>query len=110
MIFLDCIFHKLKQSKIDALVKEGPPKDAKQLRSLYGGFNYASRFIKGAATLLKPFRELMKRGAKFLWNPDHDRALVILKDTLSKEAMGYFDKAWTTELTTDASLDGLGAV
>jgi hypothetical protein len=101
---------RLKQSKIDALMKAGPPKDAKQLRSLYGVFNYASKFIKGAATLLTPFRDLMKRGAKFVWKPEHDRALDILKDTLSKEAMGYFDKAWTTELTTDASPDGLGAV
>lgn len=40
---------RLIQSKIDALIKAGPPKDAKQLRSLHGGFNYASRFIKGAA-------------------------------------------------------------
>jgi hypothetical protein len=66
---------RLKQSKIDALMLAGPPKDVKQLKSLYGLFSYASKFIKDAATLLTPFRELLKRGAKFTWTSDHDVAL-----------------------------------
>ena len=101
---------KLKQSKIDALMLAGPPKDAKQMKSLYGLFSYASKFIKNAATHLTPFRDLMKRGARFSWTSDHDLALVNLKRALSTEAMGFFNKTWITELTTDASPTGLGAV
>ena len=73
-------------------------------------FSYASKFIKDAATLLTPFRELLKRGAKFTWTSDHDVALDKLKQALSTEAMGFFNKDWITELRTDASPTGLGAV
>ena len=33
-----------------------------------------------------------------------------IKEALTTEAMGYFDENWNTELTTDASPTGLGAV
>jgi hypothetical protein len=33
-----------------------------------------------------------------------------IKEALTTEAMGHFDENWNTELTTDASPTGLGAV
>jgi hypothetical protein len=88
----------------------GPPKDLKQLNRLYGLFSYASKSIKDAANLLTPFRELLKRGAKFSWTSDHDVALDKLKQALSTEAMGFYNKDWITGLRTDASPTGLDAV
>ena len=60
--------------------------------------------------MLTPFRELLKRKAKFIWTRQHGDALKNIKNALSTEAMGYFNKSWITELTTDASPTGLGAV
>ena len=88
----------------------GPPRDSKEIKSLYGLFSYASKYIKDAATLLAPFRELMKISAKFNWTINQDRALEELKKAYTTESMGYFNRNWITELTTDASPTGLGAV
>ena len=100
---------RLKQSKIDALKNAGAPKDAKQLKSLYGLLSYASKFIPNAATLMSPFRDLLKRKAKFIWTKEHNEALAKMKEALTNEAMAFFNKDWITELTTDAIPTGLGA-
>ncbi len=80
------------------------------MKSLCGLINYASKFIRGAATLLAPFHNLLKRNTQFNWKQEHTDRLKRIKEALSTEAMGYFDESWQTELTTDASPTGLGAV
>ena len=101
---------KLTQSKIDSLLNAAPPRDIKELKSLNGLINYASKFIKDAATLLSPFHDILKRNSQFNWTEEHTNGLKLIKEALTKEAMGYFDENWNTELTTDASPTGLGAV
>ena len=101
---------KLSQSKIDALLKAEDPQDVKELKSLNGLISYASKYIKDAATLLAPFQDLLKKNAKFIWTEKHSEGLKTIKQRLTTEAMGYFDPLWCTELTTDASPTGLGAV
>ena len=101
---------KLSQSKVDALLNASDPRDVKELKSLCGLINYCSKFIKDAATLLAPFHDLLKRNAKFNWTPQHSEGLKLIKSALTSDAMGYFDETWDTELTTDASPTGLGAV
>lgn len=100
----------LTQSKIDALLNASSPRSAKELKSLYGLINYCARFIKNAATLLAPFRELTKRNARWFWTPKHEQALDEVKKALTTEAMAFFNKDWHTVLTTDASPTGLGVV
>ncbi len=101
---------KLTESKIDSLLNAAEPRGVKELKSLCGLINYASRFIRGAATLLAPFHNLLKRNTQFNWKQEHTDGLKRIKEALSTEAMGYFDESWQTELTTDASPTGLGAV
>jgi hypothetical protein len=101
---------KLKQSKVDALKNAADPRDVKELKSLCGQISYASKFIKDAATLITPFHQLLKRNTPFIWKKEHSDGLMRIKEALTTEAMGYFDENWNTELTTDASPTGLGAV
>ena len=101
---------KLTESKIDSLLNATEPRDIKELKRLCGLIKYASKFIKDAATLLNPFHNLLKRNNQFIWKQEHTDGLKRIKEALSTEAMGYFDENWNTELTTDASPTGLGAV
>jgi len=101
---------KLTESKIDSLLNAAEPRDVKELKSLCGLINYASKFIRSAATRLHPFHNLLKRNTQFNWKQEHTDGLKRIKDALSTEAMGYFDESWQTELTTNASPTGLGTV
>ena len=101
---------KLSEEKTLAILNAAKPTRASELHSLVGLVNYASKFIPNAATIIHPFRELMKQNARWAWNEVHDNALAAMKKALTTEAMGYFDKSWDTEVTTDASPFGLGAI
>jgi hypothetical protein len=101
---------KLTETKIDSLLNATEPRDIKELKVLCGLINYASKFIKDAATVLSPFHNLLKRNSQFIWKEEHSDGLKRIKEALTTEAMGYFDENWQTELTTDAGPTGLGAV
>ena len=101
---------KLCEDKKEAILNAEKPTRVSELYSLAGLINYAAKFIPNAATLMYPFRDLMKKNAKWTWTTIHDNALNNIKASLTTDAMGYFDKSWDTEVTTDASPYGLGAV
>jgi hypothetical protein len=98
------------EKKRDALVNAKSPKTASKVRSLLGLASYCSRFIQNFATIVQPLRELTKQKVRWNWTEEHEQALGQLKTSLTNEAMGYFDKNLRTEITTDASPVGLGAV
>ena len=101
---------KLKKSKVDALLNAKSPKNAKELKSLYGLFNYSAKLIRDVSTILAPLRLLMKKNTRWCWQEEHETAFNKIKEVLSTEAMAYFNKEWRSELTTDASPCGLSAV
>ena len=87
------------------------PSSATEVRSLLGLANYCSRLIKDFSTITHPLRELTRKGAKFEWTPECEKALLDLKRSLtSDETLGYFDPNNHTELIVDASPVGLGAI
>jgi hypothetical protein len=104
---------KLTETKIDSLLNAAEPRDIKELKSLCGLINYASKFITDAATLLSPFHNLLKLNFQFIWIEEHSKGLKSINKAQTTEAMGYFDENWQTELgksadqTTSSSLDNL---
>ena len=58
---------KLTKKKIESLLNAAEPRDVTELKSFCGLINYASKFIKDAATLLTPFHNLLKRNSEFIW-------------------------------------------
>ena len=46
------------------------PSDIKQLRSLLGGLSYYREFLPDMARHIRPITALLKKGAKFDFNPD----------------------------------------
>ena len=60
--------------KIQAIIASYTPKTHKKLKSLLGKLSYIRRFIPGLSSLITGFTPLMKKGAKFTWTKDHDKA------------------------------------
>ncbi|UYV69914.1 hypothetical protein LAZ67_7001174 [Cordylochernes scorpioides] len=97
--------------KIKAVSQFPIPKNLQQLRSFLGLSSYYRRFIKNYADIARPLNLLLSKGTKFQWNTDQERAFQKLKNALtSKPVLGHFDDDAPTELHTDASGYGIGAV
>ena len=100
----------IQESKTETLLKTTAPKSPSELRSMIGLATYCGRFIEDLATILEPFRPLLKKNAVYTWNGTHEEALNKLKNALTTKAMAYFDPNLRSEVTVDASPVGLGLV
>jgi len=72
---------------------------------------YYRRFIPNFSKISKPLTELLKKSAPFEWNQRTEDAFVTLKELLTTEPLlQYTDFTKPFVLTTDASIEALGAV
>lgn len=97
--------------KVQAVQKFPRPTSLKQLRAFLGLCSYFRHFIPHFADIAEPLYSLLKRDARYQWTDAEDRSFHTLKERLTTEpVLGFFvEDAWT-ELHTDASDTGLGAV
>ena len=93
------------------------PTNVSQLRSVLGAVGYYRKFIPQMSVKAKSLNKLLKKGVKFNFTADHvDIVQKMLQDLASPEVLAfpYFHAAISGDrpfrLTTDASVDGLGAV
>lgn len=97
--------------KIEALVNTLPPENVKQVRQLLGLAGYFRRYIKDYALLTAPIAHLTKKGVTFNWTPECEAIRQSLIGKLTDEpVLMIFDPHLPTELHTDASSAGYGAV
>ncbi|GFX48948.1 retrovirus-related Pol polyprotein from transposon 17.6 [Trichonephila clavipes] len=69
------------------------------------------RFIKGVCHLAEPLQSLLKSGVEFHWGPEEVEAFHSLKKvTYFDPVLGMYDERASTEIHTDASGYGIGAV
>jgi len=69
-----------------------------------GAAGYFHRHIKDHSKITAPLSDLTKKNAKFVWKPEHERALVSLKEALVTAPLlkrPNFDLLF--EIHTDAS-------
>lgn len=86
-------------------------KNIRDVRSFLGLCSYYRRFIKDFCVQARPLQELLKNDSKFTWGVDQKEAFENLKTALTSEpVLGLFDGNAPTELHTDASGYGIGAV
>jgi hypothetical protein len=77
---------------------------SRQLPSVYPGFLQNRR-------IAKPMTELLKKGVKFVWSEDCDKALHTLREHLtSTPVLTQSDMSKPFEVFSDASGIGLGCV
>lgn len=98
--------------KIKAVEAFEPPKSKKDLRSFLGLVQFLSPFIKNLSTMTAPLRQLLPKNEKYLWGSDQTKAFDEIKKAVATDIKkrGIFDPALATELVTDASPVGLGAM
>lgn len=98
-------------SKILSVKQFRVPETREEVRSFLGLVNFIGKFIPNLATISEPLRSLTKQCSKFVWNEQHLKAFVQLKDLMTRDlALGFYNTNDRTQLYADASPVGLGAV
>eukprot|EP00111_Clytia_hemisphaerica_P014823 TCONS_00043683-protein len=99
------------KEKVRSIVNLLPPTNIKKLRSFLGMITYCSKFLPNFATVTEPLRNLLKKDVLWEWTSVHQSTFDSLKELLlDSETLAYFDVNAETEISTDASCVGLGAV
>lgn len=99
------------ESKINALANSPIPTNVKQVRQFMGLCSYFRKFIPDFASKTACITKLTKNNQKWEWGIEQDRARKYVIDHLtSKPLLTIFDPRCATELHTDASAIGYGAI
>lgn len=99
------------RKKIEAILKQDPPKNVAQLQSYLGMVNYYAKFIPNLATELNPLYSLLKKNAHFEWTQKHNEAFERCKKLLvSNNVLALYDPTKEIIISCDASPYGVGCV
>lgn len=97
--------------KTAAIADFPPPTDKKAVRRFLGLCAYYRRFVKNFARIADPLTNLTKADVEFKWETPQEHAFQELKHRLqTPPLLAHFDEFAETEIHTDASSVGLGAV
>ncbi|KAI9552594.1 hypothetical protein GHT06_020459 [Daphnia sinensis] len=97
--------------KVEAIVKMPAPTDKNGLIRLLGMVTYLEKFCKDLAVLTRPLRDMLKQGAAWLWDAQHEQSLNALKSAISSlPVLRLFDVCKPLVVSVDASSIGIGAV
>ncbi|GFV13069.1 transposon Ty3-I Gag-Pol polyprotein, partial [Trichonephila clavipes] len=92
-------------------VKFSAPKNIHDIQSFLGLCSYFRRFIKGFCYLAEPLQSLLKSGVEFLLGSlKRWKHLTVLRKHLLDPSIGDVRRKASTEIHTDASGYGIGAV
>ena len=115
---VECLGHLLSDtglrpnpSRVECLLSKPVPKTPKQVKSFLGLCSYYRRFVPQFANIAKPLNELLRKQTKFRWSEECRRAFeTLIKHITSAPCSSHpnFEKPFI--ITTDASIDGIGAV
>ncbi|CAB0038971.1 unnamed protein product, partial [Trichogramma brassicae] len=100
------------ERKIVAINDFPTPRNEHEIRRFIGMSSYFRRFIRNFAQIAAPLNELLRKDNKFFWGSRQQSAFDEIKSKLSSGPVliPYNPKASRTELHTDASAEGLGAM
>lgn len=97
--------------KIQALAESAVPKTVKELRQFNGLAGYFRKFVPNFSKIMIPLYELTKSNKPWKWTETQEKARKeIISRLTSSPLLTIFDPDLPTELHTDASALGYGAV
>jgi hypothetical protein len=70
-------------SKVQEVMDWKPTKSVHQIRSFLGLAGYYRRFIPDFSIIAQPMTKLLKKGVKFVWSEDCEKALHTLRENLT---------------------------
>lgn len=97
--------------KVEAIRNYPTPTSVKQVRQFVGLASWYRRFVENFSTIISPLTSLLKKGNKFKWGEEQERAIQHLKERLVRAPiLSCPDFEQPFFLQTDASNSGLGAI
>ncbi|GFT61874.1 transposon Tf2-9 polyprotein [Trichonephila clavipes] len=98
-------------SKTKAVINYPDLKNIKDVRRFLGLTGYFRKFLPSYSTIAKPLSDLLRKDSPFQFYAEQQTAFQKLKYLLSQQpVLSIFNQNSPTEIHTDASIDGLGAV
>ncbi|GFW84533.1 retrovirus-related Pol polyprotein from transposon 297 [Trichonephila clavipes] len=98
-------------SKTKAVINYPDLKNIKDVRRFLGLTGYFRKFLPSYSTKAKPLSDLLRKDSLFQFYAEQQTAFQKLKYLLSQQpVLSIFNQNSPTEIHTDASIDGLGAV
>ncbi|XP_076382074.1 uncharacterized protein LOC143260475 [Megalopta genalis] len=98
-------------AKIKAVQYFPTPSSRKQIQSFLGLTGYFRKFIRDYGKIARPLSDLLKDNVKFSFSIEQLRSFEMLKAALAnKPTLRIYNPTAITELHTDASKDGYGAI
>jgi hypothetical protein len=104
----ECI--SLDPSKVQEVMDWKAPKTVHQIRSFLGLEGYYHHFIPDVSRISKPMTELLKKGVKFVWSEDCEKAFHTLRQQTIAPVLMQPDNSESFDVFCDASGTGLGCV
>lgn len=102
---------KPSERKVSAVARFPEPTSTKAVQSFLGLTGYFRKFIPQYALIARPLSQLLKMETKFVFKDDQRRAFCQLKTALTTNpVLKLYKVGADTELHTDASRLGLGAI
>ena len=97
--------------KTQAVQRFPCPTNVKQVQSFLGLTGYFRKFIQGYSKIAKPLSDLLRKNCPFVFGNEQKKAYQSLKNLLvTSPVLHLFKPGRKTELHTDASKDGFGAI
>ncbi len=101
---------KPKRTRTEAVLKIEPPKTMKEIRTFLGSVQYLAKFIETLSAKTEPIRLLLRKGIKWNWGAEQEKAFAGLKKNIANiTVLKHSDPTAETVLTTNACKKGLGA-
>lgn len=102
---------RLSAEKTKAVICFPEPENTRQVQSFLGLRGYFRKFVPGYSAIARPLSNLLKADAKFQFGAAERNAFEQLKIMLSERlVLNLFRVGAETELHTDASMYGFGAI
>lgn len=99
------------EAKIQSVANFPRPENVHGVRQFVGLVSYFRKFIQGFAQLAYPLTKLLKKDRVWEWTDSQEEAFKILKTKLiERPVLAIYDPSAVTELHTDASRIGVGAI
>ena len=102
--------HLTLESKTAAILSLPARNNLKQIRSFLGSVHYIGKFIPNLSQLCPPFRPLLRKNIKSVWNDEHETHFQSIKNKFANATENtHYNPHLETRIKCDASRAGLGA-